>query len=147
MVFGLKFSAFMLCAMICLFVFVGCNEKYSSYMEWSYPLVSINLASNTEGSLTGAAFIGSGAISGQAEVVEYYYYQYTREDGGKIINKVDASHSVVYEVESEFHIEAWCVDRDFRNSFSGILHYEYRFFVPKNSIVPMYKIDLKDLGN
>lgn len=62
-------------------------------------IASINLNSNTSGSLKGSFILGSGFISGESNIENYFYFYVKDEDGRYKLDKLNAEDVLLEETD------------------------------------------------
>ena len=128
------------------------SKSYTEEIVETYPLVSLNTASENRSEFKGSIFLLSGTVYGESEEVRKYQYCYKREDGGMLFGEITSEEAtvVVYETDevsprydiyrgervlpSDFHnrelYEFLCVDKKTDNDVI-----EYRFYVPVGTFI------------
>lgn len=111
-------------------IFQRLSELHHAYKEamiietGRMNIYSIYADSGSAGSLT----LGCGSI----EYEQYYVFYIEKEDGGKIVKKIPANKTIIYETLGES--DTAYVEYDY--NISGIK--EYRLYVPEGSIIQEY---------
>jgi hypothetical protein len=71
----------------------------------------------------------------------YYNYMVSLPDGGYKANKVPAQETTLYTVDDNYRVEWWIKERGY--GLSKQTKKYWKIYIPKNSIVEDYTIDLQ----
>lgn len=122
----------------------GPYEKQSTYA-----LRALITKSTNESSLDGTFFLGFGKMTASSKEVNSIAYMQTAEDGGSTLERIDVSNAVIYEDSLVPRVEEW-VQKVHNNKIFVPWDYtidsyrdsvEYRFHVPKGTILDHYQIN------
>ncbi len=128
------------------------RDNASTHLELSEVRYLKAFADNTNGNINGNFFLGSGSINSSPE---YYYYYFV--DSAKTTVKMDemsatSNEQPVYIIESDSTTPRVEIYRNVFNSNTNFFlknsrHYreigKYIIYVPKNSILTNFNLDLK----
>lgn len=130
------FTAFGFLVSVGIAVLIGAFIDKEYYMTGRHDLIALRNNSTTE----GAFFLGTGYID---ENPTYFVLQ--KENGGTMLKKIDTDNAYVYQAEDKPHYDVfqWRFKNDiFMWIASPCCSTQYKIYIPKDSIISNYKIEL-----
>ena len=109
------------------------KSDYKHELEATERIVALN----DNNGLDGKFYMRRGYIESNL----YYNYMVDLSNGGYIANKVPANKTTVFETDGKYRIEWWIKKKGYL--FSVRQEKYWKAYIPKNSIVSEYEIDLK----
>lgn len=109
------------------------KSEYKHELDATERIVALNDGNSVEGRF----YIRIGYLESNL----YYNYMVDLSNGGYIANKVPARETTIFETDGKYRIEWWVKKKGYL--FAVQEEKYWKAYIPKNSIVSEYEIDLK----
>ena len=109
------------------------KSEYKHELEATERIVALNDGNSVEGKF----YMRRGYLESNL----YYNYMVDLSNGGYIANKVPARETTIFETDSNYRIEWWVKKKGYL--FCIWKEKYWKAYIPKNSIVTEYEIDLR----